>query len=121
MTIAKSKYYMLKVNFAPVFEKVEFDSQQGRQDILDLPSTEDRFAETTQDKMNKPEMSEAQKKRADLLSNLRKPVKNLDEEFEDLDTPEQIEKRKKILEKIQQNMAAVDDYSESLNEGLKVT
>ena len=33
MTVAKSKYYMLKVNYAKVFERVDFEEADGSFDL----------------------------------------------------------------------------------------
>ena len=89
MTIAKSKFYMLKVNYPAIFDKVEADSIQGRESFEPRMSQEDKFAEAQTDSADEFEsLSEHERVKQEILKNLKKPVKNLDEEFEDLDSPE---------------------------------
>jgi len=58
MTVAKSKYYMLKVNYPQIFDQIEADSIQGRDEIDNELRPEDKVAETQQEVMNDSTKSE---------------------------------------------------------------
>lgn len=73
MTVAKSKYYMLKVNYSKIFETVDFEEADGNRLDQDLKRDE----QTAQ----------------------KQPEINISEASENLNSEEQVQMREKIIQK----------------------
>lgn len=78
MTVSKSKYYMLKVNFKQIFEQVDFEtSDMSMEEVADSQTIEaaNEAGRIYRDlKRSDIEKSQASMSKQDLLNRLRNPI-----------------------------------------------
>ena len=114
MTVAKSKYYMLKVNYAKVFERVDFEEADGSFDPEHPDQGADRLGQDL--KRADPSASNqnaAGSQRQAMIDKLKAPIE-LKPDAEDLNSEEQVRAREQVIERDKERRAAVDGFTEEL-------
>jgi hypothetical protein len=83
MTVSKSKFYMLKVNYSKLFEQVDFEQADGSADAAtQAEAAEQRL---TSD-LRRQDPNTASSDKQDLLNRLKAPVVNINESAENLNS-----------------------------------
>ena len=95
MTVAKSKYYMLKVNYSKIFEKVDFEEADGNRLEQDL-------------------------KREEPVAQKQAEV-NISESAENLNSEEQIQMREKIIKKDQIHAEKITMFTDEFMKSMEQT
>ena len=95
MTVAKSKYYMLKVNNSKIFEKVDFEEADGNRLEQDL-------------------------KREEPVAQRQAEV-NISESAENLNSEEQIQMREKIIKKDQIHAEKITMFTDEFIKSMEQT
>ena len=102
LTVSKSKFYMLKINYSKIFKDVDFDN------MADIQAESEDESEQAENRLYKDlkrsdvDSNGETDARQALINRLKAPI-NVAETGENLNSPEQIAKRKAILDMDKKN------------------
>ena len=113
MTVSKSKFYMLKVNYSKILEQVDYEQADGSFDADDAQKA-DRLSKD----LRREDAASNQKN--DMLERLKAPI-NVQESSENLNSEEQIKLREKIIEKDSTHAQNLDKFTEEMTKALEGT
>jgi len=121
MTVAKSKYYMLKVNYSKIFERVDFEEADGSFNPEPSNQGADRLSQDL--KRGDPtanNQNAAGNQRQAMIDKLKAPIE-IKPDAEDLNSEEQVRSREEVIEKDKKRKTAVDGFTDELVKAMEAT
>jgi len=119
MTVSKSKYYMLKVNYQKIFEEVDFEIADAQSDHSAIPKQGEEERVYT-DLKRSAETGKAESVAQEMMRRLKSPI-NVSELGENLNSEEAVKKRQEIIEKDKAHKQKIEEFTSEIVKAMEGT